>query len=96
MSSAYCYDLVFFKIYVCIPRGLGVTLLKQLTLHIMVVLLFFIGYKSLLSGSNDLELSIVSVIRIIAEFVSLYFTGHIAFLLYFRYHPSFTRSSIIF
>ena len=96
MSSAYCYDLVFFKIYVCIPRGLGVTLFKQLTLHIMVVLLFFIGYKSLLSGSNDLELSIVSVIRIIAEFVSLYFKDHIALLLYFRYHPSFTRSSIIF
>ena len=72
------------------------TLFKQLTLHIMVVLLLFIGYKSVLSSSNDLELSIVSVIRIIAEFVSLYFTDHIAFLLYFRYHPSITRSSIIF
>ena len=30
-------------------------------LHIMVVLLFFIGYKPVLSGSKDLVLSIVSV-----------------------------------
>ena len=95
MSSAYCYDLVFFKIYVCIPHGIGVALFKQLTLHKMVVLLFFMGYKSVLSSSNDLELSIVSVIKIIVEVVLLYFTDHIALLLYFRYHPSFTRSSII-
>ena len=74
----------------------GLVILKQLTLHIMVVLLFFIGYKQVLSSSNDLELSIVSVIRIIVEFVSLYFKDHIALLLYFRYHPSFTRSSVIF
>ena len=36
-----------------------------------------LGYKPVLSGSDDLELSTVSLlIKIIAEFVSLYFTDH--------------------